>query len=56
MWSLTVLHRHAVNGDYRVAEGYWVGCESHKRCLQVEVPAGGVDGLCEPRGELIGNR
>jgi hypothetical protein len=49
VWSLTVLHRHAVNGDYRVAEGYWVECES-------QVPAGGVDGLCEPRGELIGNR
>ena len=40
MWSLTVLHRHAVNGDYRVTERYWVECES-------QVPAGGVDRLCE---------
>ena len=40
MWSLTVLHRHALYGDYRVTEGCWVECES-------QVPAGGVDRLCE---------
>jgi hypothetical protein len=45
VWSLTVLHRHAFNGDYRVTEGCWVECES-------QVPAGGVDRLCEECGEL----
>jgi hypothetical protein len=44
VWSLTVLHRHAFNGDYRVTEGCWVECES-------QVPAGGVDRLCEECGE-----
>ena len=39
MWSLTVLHRHALYGDYRVTEGCWVECES-------QVPTGGVDRLC----------
>jgi hypothetical protein len=43
VWSLTVLHRHAFNGDYRVTEGCWVECES-------QVPAGGVDRLCEELG------
>ena len=38
MWSFTVLHRHALYGDYSVTEKCWVECES-------EVPAGGVDRL-----------
>ena len=40
MWSLTVLQRHALYGDYRVTEGCWVECES-------QVPAGGVDRVWE---------
>ena len=47
MWSLTVIHRHTVNGVYRVAEGYWIECES-------EVPAGGVDRVYEEYGEFDG--
>ena len=43
MWSLIVLHRHALYGDYRVAERCWVECES-------QVPAGGVDRLGEECG------
>jgi hypothetical protein len=40
VWSLTVLHRHALYDDYRVTEGCWVACES-------QVPAGGVDRMGE---------
>ncbi len=40
MWSLTVPHRHGVNGDYRVTGRCWVECESL-------VPVGVVDRLCE---------
>ena len=47
MWSLTVLHRHALYGDYRVTEGCWVACES-------QVPAGGVDRVYEECGEFDG--
>ena len=46
MWSLIVLHRHALNDSRRVTDGYWVECE-------VGTPAGGVDRLCEG---LEGNR
>ena len=47
MWSLTVLHRHALYGDYRVTEGCWVECES-------QVPVCGVDRLCEECGDFDG--
>ena len=47
MRSLTVRHRHAFNGDYRVTEGCWVECES-------PVPAGGVDRVCEGVGSWVG--
>ena len=46
MWSLTVHHRHALYGDYRVTEGCWVACES-------QVPAGGVDRVYEECGAVI---
>ena len=46
MWSLTVLHRHALYGDYRVTERCWVACES-------QVPAGGVDRVNEVCGVVI---
>ena len=45
MWSLTVLNRHALYGDYRVTEGCWVECESQVRVC-------GVDRLCEACGEV----
>ena len=38
VWLPTVLHRHALYGDYRVTEGCWVECESQVRVC-------GVDGL-----------
>ena len=40
MWSLTVLHRHALYGDCQVTEGCWVEWES-------QVPVGGVDRVRE---------
>ncbi len=36
MWLLTVLHRHAVNSDYRFTERFWVECESPVRVCGVD--------------------
>ena len=38
MWSLTVLHRHAFNGDYRVTETYCVPAAHQEWEFEGEVP------------------